>query len=105
MSDTESLLAYNLPPVRDALARAYAQKGESYKAIAEYESLMEVGPNTGDRRLPNPKHRVRLAGLHESKGWDDRAPEQCQGFLDICSQAGAVSEELSIARARVLEKG
>jgi tetratricopeptide (TPR) repeat protein len=103
MSDTEGMLAYNLPPMKDTLAQAYAKKGETYKSIAEYERLTVIRPDSKDRRIPNPRYRVRLARLYESKGWVDRALEQYRAFLDVFDKADDDIEELRTSRARVAE--
>jgi serine/threonine protein kinase/Tfp pilus assembly protein PilF len=101
MSDPESMLAYNLPPLRDTLARSYVQAGEFYKAIEEYERLLAVGPSNHDRRLAHPRYRLRLASLYEKKGWLERARHQYRSFLDVWADAEKDLPEIVEARARL----
>jgi serine/threonine protein kinase/Tfp pilus assembly protein PilF len=103
MSDTEGMLAHNLPPLKDTLARAYAAKGESFKAIAEYERLTTLDALTGDRRLAHPRYHFRLAKLYESRGWDDRARERYSAFLRACERADEEISEVKTARSKAGE--
>jgi len=103
MSDTEAMLTYNLPALKDTLARAYEQAGEFYKAIAEYERLLTVDPATHDRRLAHPTYHFRLAKLYERKGWLERAGNQYRRFLDIWSDAEKELPEVNEAHARIAQ--
>jgi tetratricopeptide (TPR) repeat protein len=105
MSDTEGLLTHNLPPLKDTLARAYAAKGESFKAIAQYERLTATEALTGDRRLAHPKYHFRLAELYESKGWEDRARDRYLTFLSAYGGADEGIPEVTAARSKVGESG
>ena len=105
MSDTEGMLTYNLPSLKDALARAYQQAGEFYRAIAEYERLLTVEPTTHDRRLAHPRYRFRLAERYERKGWLERARNEYKRFLGIWQDAEDDLPEVSEARARADQPG
>jgi len=105
MTDTEGMLAYNLPALKDTLARAYEQAGEFYKTIAEYERLLTVDPATHDRRLAHPTYHLRLGELYERKGWLERAGNQYRIFLDVWSDAEKDLPELSEAQARIARLG
>jgi non-specific serine/threonine protein kinase len=101
MSDTEGMFAYNLPPVRDALARTYARSGELFKAITEYERLLTVDQTTKDRRLVHPMYHFRLAELYEQKNWTDKARAQYAGFLSVWKDADEGHQDLDRARLRL----
>lgn len=105
MTDTEGLLSYNLPPLRDTLARAYEAQGESYKAITEYERLTTIDPESGDRRLIHPKYHSQLARLYEAKGWIDRAVERYEAFLNIDGDADEGVAETASAREKLMRSG
>lgn len=105
MSDTEGMLAHSLPPLKDTLARAYAAKGESFKAIAQYEQLITVDALAGDRRLAHPKYHYRLAELYEAKGWDERASERYSAFLRAYGHADEGISEVKSARSKAGETG
>ncbi|MFX0198056.1 MAG: protein kinase, partial [Candidatus Hodarchaeota archaeon] len=92
---------YNIPYLKDVLARAYQKKGELGKAIAEYERLITFDPDSKDRRLINPKYRYRLAKLYEEKGFKDKAIEQYTKFLEIWKDADEDLPELIDAKERL----
>ncbi len=97
---TGEIHSYNLPPIKDTRARAYRQKGEFDKAIAEYESLITFDPSTKDRRLIHPLYHYRLAQLYEQKGWKGKAIEQYQTFLGILKNSDDFPE-IENARSRL----
>ncbi len=98
---TGTILRYNLPFLKDLLARAYLQKGELDKAIAEYERLITFDPNSRDRRLIHPKYHYRLARLYEEKGWSDKAIKEYEKFLKIWKDADEDLPELIDAKSRL----
>jgi tetratricopeptide (TPR) repeat protein len=71
MSDTDSMLAYNLPPYKDTLARAILAKGDLSRARMEYERLARFDPRSKGRQLIHPRYHLRLADIYEQVG--DRA--------------------------------
>jgi serine/threonine protein kinase/Flp pilus assembly protein TadD len=103
MSDTAGMLAYNLPFHQDTLARAYRQAGLPDKAIAEYESLITIRPNSRDRRLIHPMYHYRLAGLYRERGRTDQALEHYDRVLEIWKTGGARLEEVRSAQRKVEE--
>jgi len=99
MSDTEGFYAHNLPPIKDALARAYREKGDAGGAIAEYERLLTVDERTRDRRLIHPKYHLRLAELYREAGRGEEARRQYERFLELWRDADGDLPEVSAARA------
>ncbi|MCK4421229.1 tetratricopeptide repeat protein [candidate division WOR-3 bacterium] len=98
---TGNILSYNIPLPKDVLARAYLQKGELDKAIAEYERLVIVDPKSQDRYLIHPKYHYLLAKVYEEKGLKEKAIEQYKRFLEIWKDADEDMPELINARMRL----
>jgi serine/threonine protein kinase/Flp pilus assembly protein TadD len=91
---------YNVPFLRDVLARAYLQNGELDKAVMKYEQLITFDPNSKDRRLMHPKFHYRLAKLYEQKGSKAKAIEHYEKFLDLWKDADPGIVEVDDARER-----
>jgi len=85
------------------LARAYQQKGEVDKAIAEYERLITFDPQSEDRSLIHPLYHYRLAKLYEEKGWEGKAIEHYEKFLELWEDADLGVGEVEEARVRMAE--
>jgi non-specific serine/threonine protein kinase len=98
MSDRDGMMAYNLPALKDTLARAFVRKGDTAKAIAEYERFITFDPQGKDRRFIHPLYHYRLATLHEETGDWARAIEQYRRFLDLWQEADPGFTEIEDAR-------
>jgi tetratricopeptide (TPR) repeat protein len=96
-----SMLYYNLPALKDGLARAYRQKGDLEKATAAYESLITFDLEEQVRFLIHPKYHYRLAKLYEEKGDATGAIEQYETFLGLWKDADPGFPEVADARERV----
>ena len=95
------VISYNFPFLKDVLARAYQQKGERDKAIAEYERLITFDPQSKDRSLIHPLYHFRLALLYEQKGWKGKAIEHYEKFLSLWKDADPGIAEVEDARERL----
>jgi len=58
---TELLICYNVPFLKDVLAKAYLKNGDLDKAISEYEKLIIFDPKKEGRFLIHPKYHYMLA--------------------------------------------
>jgi len=92
---------HNFPFIKDVLARAYQRKGESDKAISEYERLVTFDPECEGRCLIHPLYHYRLAKLYEEKGWKGKAIEHYEKFLDFWKDADEIYPEPEDARKRL----
>ena len=98
---TETVLRYNVPYLRDVLARAYRNKGELDKSIAEYERIITFDPETKERCLIHPTYHYRLAKLYEEKGRLGEAIKEYEKFLEIWKDADEDLPDLIDAKARL----
>ncbi len=98
---TVRLFRYNTPFQRDVLARAFAERGEADKAIAEYERLITLDLSKPSRLLIHPLYHYRLGKLYEQKGLKDKAKAQYQRFLDLWKDADPDRPEPADARKRL----
>jgi tetratricopeptide (TPR) repeat protein len=97
----QSMLVHNFPFQKDVLARAYIKKGETDKAIAEYERLITFDPSTKTRCLIHPLYHYRLAKLYEEKSDKTKAIGQYEKFLDLWKDADPGIAEAEDARERL----
>jgi tetratricopeptide (TPR) repeat protein/TolB-like protein len=98
MSDTDGMLAYNLPPLKDVEARACAMKGDPERAITQYEMLARFDPESRNRRLIHPKYHYRLAGVYEKAGRGADAVGEYEKFLQLMKSSDTGLEEVDAAR-------
>ncbi len=101
LTEVIPMAGYNTPFLKDVLARAYLQKGDLDRAIAEYEKLITFDPSSRARFLVHPVLHYRLAKLYEQKGLKAKAVEQYQKFLDLWKDADPGLPEVEDARKRL----
>lgn len=97
----QNIMAFNIPFMKDVLARAYKEKGQVDKAITEYERLITIQPEQGRWTLIHPRYHYELAKLYAEKGWKDRARVQYQKFLEIWKDADPGIPEVEDAKKRL----
>ncbi len=98
---TPAISQYNLPFIKDVLARAYWKKGEPDKAIAEYKKLMTIDPTNQVRYLIHPIYHYRLGRVLEEKSDKAGARAEYAKFLDYWKNADPTHPELADARKRL----
>jgi tetratricopeptide (TPR) repeat protein/predicted Ser/Thr protein kinase len=91
----------NLPFQADFVARAFLKKGETGKAIAEYERLVSPDADAREKALVHPFSRIRLAALYEAKGDLDRAVEQYEILVKGWKGADPGLPEVAAARKKL----
>ncbi len=96
-----NLVTYNLPFLKDALPRAYMQKGDLDRAVSAYERLIATGTETRQKQLIHPRIHYRLAKLYEQKGWLGKAIEHYEKFLTLWKDADPGLPEVADARERL----
>jgi tetratricopeptide (TPR) repeat protein/TolB-like protein len=100
MGDAE-LVIHNFPLDGDVIARCYVAMGELSQAAREYRRLFDFEPESGNRRLRNPKYLYRLAQVHEEMGQEREALEKYERFLSYWRNADRDLAEYQDARQRV----
>jgi serine/threonine protein kinase/tetratricopeptide (TPR) repeat protein len=96
-----NMLGYNLPLIKDVLARAYWKKGDLEKAVAEYERLTTIDSKNRLRMLIPPLYHYRFGRVLEEKGEKGNALLQYEKFLKYWADADPRFVELKDARARL----
>jgi tetratricopeptide (TPR) repeat protein len=99
--NADMLTFYNIPFLKDVLARAYWKKGDLDKAIAEYQRLTTIDPNTQVRYLIHPLYHYRLGRVYEEKGEKTKAAAEYRKFLECWKDADPTHPELAEARKRL----
>jgi len=97
----QSVINYNLPLIKDVLARAYWKKGDLDKAAAEYRKLTTIDPSNQVRYLIHPLYHYRLGRVLEEKGDKAGAAVEYRKFLEFWKDADASHPELADARRRL----
>jgi len=92
---------YNLPLLKDVLARAYWKKGDLDRAAAEYTKLMTVDPGNQVRYLIHPLYHYRLGRVLEEKGDREGDGLQYGKFLECWRDADPGLPEVEDARKRL----
>jgi serine/threonine protein kinase/tetratricopeptide (TPR) repeat protein len=100
-SRTQQLANYNLPFLKDVLARAYWKHGDLDKAAMEYAKLMTIDPTNQVRYLIHPLYHYRLGKVLEEEGEKEGARAQYAKFLECWKDADASHPELADARKRL----
>jgi tetratricopeptide (TPR) repeat protein len=98
---TPQLTFYNIPFLKDVLARAYWKKGDLDKAIAEYVRLTTIDPKNQIRYLIHPLYHYRLGRVYEEKGEKAKAATEYRKFLEYWKDADANHPELADAKKRL----
>ena len=98
---TSTMPRYNVPFLKDVLARAYWKKGDLDKAIAEYERLTTIDPKNRLRMLIPPLYHYRFGRVLEEKGEKGKARREYEKFLKYWADADSRFVELKDARARL----
>jgi len=102
---TPRLTTYNIPFLRDALARAYWKKGALDKAAAEYRKLMTIDPSNQLRYLIHPLYHYRLGRILEEKGDKAGASGEYRKFLEYWKDADKTHPEPADAQKRLAALG
>ncbi len=99
--EVDYIAPYNMPMIRDTVARAYLKKGDVDGAIAVYEKKITLDPQSKERRLIHPKYHFLLGKLYEKKGEKAKAIEQYEVFLEFWKDADPDMPELGDAKKRL----
>jgi eukaryotic-like serine/threonine-protein kinase len=95
---TDQLTFYNVPFLKDVLARAYWKNGDLEKAIAEYVRLTTIDPKSQVRYLIHPLYHYRLGRVYEEKGEKAKAAAEYRKFLEYWKDADSTHPELADAK-------
>ena len=97
----DTIPVYNIPWLKDVLARAYWKKGDLEAAVAEYRKLTTIDPSNQVRWLISPLYHYRLGRVLEEKGEKAGAAVEYRKFLEYWKEADPAHPELADARRRL----
>jgi tetratricopeptide (TPR) repeat protein/predicted Ser/Thr protein kinase len=103
LASTITVQHKNLPFQADFVARAYQKKGETDKAIKEYERLVSPDAKARESALIHPFSRLRLAALYEAKGDLAGALGQYESLARIWTKADPGRPEVAAVRKKLKE--
>lgn len=98
---SSNLISYNLPFLKDVLARAYQKKGDLEKAAAVYERLLKLEASSPCRQLVHPEYHYRLAKVYDQQGARGKASAEYLKFLQLWKGADEELPEVEDARKRL----
>jgi serine/threonine protein kinase/tetratricopeptide (TPR) repeat protein len=99
--NTQALAIYNLPFLKDVLARACWKKGDLAAAASEYRRLTTIDPSNQVRLMIHPLYHYRLGRVLEEKGDKAGAAVEYRKFLEYWKDADKTHPELADARKRL----
>ena len=97
----DTVPVYNMPWLKDILARAYWKKGDLGAAAAEYRKLTTIDPSNQVRWMISPLYHYRLGRVLEEKGDKAGAAGEYRKFLDCWKDADASHPEPADASRRL----
>jgi tetratricopeptide (TPR) repeat protein len=97
----ETIPIYNMPFVKDVLARAYWKKGSLDAAATEYRKLTTIDPSNRVRWMISPLYHYRLGRVLEEKGDKAGAAVEYRKFLEYWKDADPTHPEPADARKRL----
>ena len=103
--NTDLIVRYNMPLLKDVLARAYWKKGDLERAAGEYRKLITVDPSNQVRYLIHPLYHYRFGRVLEEKGDKTGAAGQYRKFLEFWKDADKTHPELADASKRLAALG
>ncbi len=84
------------------LARAFQEAGKLGEAVAEFESLLSnYSAGRAQSCIASVKLHYYLGVVYEESGWDSKATEQYETFLDIWKDADPGIESVEDAKMRL----
>jgi serine/threonine protein kinase/Flp pilus assembly protein TadD len=97
----DTVPVYNMPWLKDVLARAFWKKGDLDAAAAEYRKLTTIDPSNQVRWMISPLYHYRLGRVLEEKGDKAGAAVEYKKFLEYWKDADPTHPELADARKRL----
>ncbi|MBN2206785.1 MAG: protein kinase [Candidatus Aminicenantes bacterium] len=97
----DQVAVYNIPFLKDVVARAYWKKGDLERAAAEYRELMIIDTTNQVRYLIHPLYHYRLGRILEEMGDRTEAAGEYRKFLDYWKDADPTLPEPPDARKRL----